>query len=379
MEECDHYLLFRTTTPGTLELRLNGGVGWSFDGRDVQAAIDEAVRLGAEVLEVSIHTLGGGVFPGWNIKAALEKCPIFTRGCNDGVVASMGTIILLSCKEVVARRSSLFMIHEASSYSAGTARQLRGDATMLDKVNKLLLDTYVKRSGKPAAQLAKMMADETWLTPDECLALGLIDSIVEGGDPTVVDQYLPMDAKAVNAALVGMVHGGGNAPKNKVIPKNSNDMALPKGVAAALNLHEGVDDATAEAAVQRIVSENGRLTKANKTLTGELADLRAAHEANQLAGLNAMIDTALAEGRIVATDREKYLNLGKIDADVLRDTLALRPKVSDLLNVKPSADLGATAGRETWNLVAWMKADPKGLENIRKTQPAVYAEIVSRK
>ncbi len=50
---------------------------------------------------------------------------------------------------------------------------------MLDKAKDRLVNRYVQRTGKPAAEIAAMMDDETWLNGEEALDGNFVDSLIE--------------------------------------------------------------------------------------------------------------------------------------------------------------------------------------------------------
>jgi hypothetical protein len=71
------------------------------------------------------------------------------------------------------------MIHDPSGLVMGTAEDMRSTAEALDKVKGSLIMGYAAKSGKPDAEIAALMAAETWLDAQDALALGLIDRIAE--------------------------------------------------------------------------------------------------------------------------------------------------------------------------------------------------------
>jgi hypothetical protein len=80
---------------------------------------------------------------------------------------------------VVMPQNAFLMIHDPSGLVMGTAEDMRSTAEALDKVKGSLIMGYAAKSGKPDAEIAALMAAETWLDAQDALALGLIDRIAE--------------------------------------------------------------------------------------------------------------------------------------------------------------------------------------------------------
>ena len=86
---------------------------------------------------------------------------------------------------------SLFMIHNAWTFTAGGADELRENANLLDKIDGELIDTYVsaiesngklinKSKEQTRAQVIEWVNNETWFTAKEALEVGFIQEVTEG-------------------------------------------------------------------------------------------------------------------------------------------------------------------------------------------------------
>lgn len=100
--------------------------------------------------------------------------------------------------------NTMMMIHNPWTwYASGNADELRDYADMLDKVATAMRKTYQARTGMDEEALKTMLATDTWLTAEECLANGFCDEIA---DPIPAPQAsfdisaLPDKAKAVYKA-----------------------------------------------------------------------------------------------------------------------------------------------------------------------------------
>jgi hypothetical protein len=97
----------------------------------------------------------------------------------DGLAASIASVIALSADEIVMASNAMMMIHDPWMDTSGSGEQLRKSAEVIDKVQKQILDIYVRRTGSDADTIRALMRDETWLDAAEAVALGFADHISE--------------------------------------------------------------------------------------------------------------------------------------------------------------------------------------------------------
>lgn len=157
-----------------------GDNGWG-DGMSAKHFGQELRDLG-DVSEISvfINSPGGSVWDGTAIFNTLRNHPARVTTYIDGLAASMASVIAMAGDEVVMRDNALFMIHNPWSIVIGDADEMRKAAGMLDKVKETIVTAYQGRSSLNDEELSELMNDETWMTADEALEWGFIDSVSEG-------------------------------------------------------------------------------------------------------------------------------------------------------------------------------------------------------
>ena len=142
-------------------------------------------------LEFLINSPGGDVFAGMTIASLIARRNGTTTTTAVGVAASIASIILLAGDKVQMDNRAFLMIHDAWSFSAGDATDLRKDAKLLDKISNQLAELYTKKIAannklingdydETKKEVRRMMRAETWLNADEAYKMGLIDEIVNG-------------------------------------------------------------------------------------------------------------------------------------------------------------------------------------------------------
>ena len=136
--------------------------------------------IDAKTIHLRINSPGGDVFEARTIATALKQCGKAVIAHIDGVCASAATYVALAASSVEMAQGSFFMIHQAWSGIIGNSAELRDLAALLDKVDDSIIADYVAKSGKDPGSIKEMMAAETWMTAQEALDFGFVDSVYDG-------------------------------------------------------------------------------------------------------------------------------------------------------------------------------------------------------
>jgi ATP-dependent Clp endopeptidase proteolytic subunit ClpP len=165
------------------EVLIFGDIGESWWGESVSAKdfIKEIAALDVETLYVRINTYGGSVSDGIAIYNALKRHPAKVITSNEGIAASIGSLILMAGDEVHMAENSLLMVHAPWGYAAGNAADMREFAAMLDTWSQAMASSYVAKTGKTLEEMLALLTDgvDHWYTADEALEMGFVDSITD--------------------------------------------------------------------------------------------------------------------------------------------------------------------------------------------------------
>ncbi len=129
-----------------------------------------------------INSPGGSVDSGFAIwdQVKMISSPVTTL--ITGLAASMGSILSLCAAKGrrFATPHSRIMIHQPSinGIIRGQATDLDIQAQEIQKTRKLLVDVYVKTTGKDAKTIDKAIDRDTWMTAEEARDFGLLDKVV---------------------------------------------------------------------------------------------------------------------------------------------------------------------------------------------------------
>lgn len=194
----------RADSPGVLDLYIYGDVEgdetdwWGDVIRESETSANyfrEALSQNPDTKQINIYinSQGGSVFEGTAIYNQLRRHPAHKTVYVDGFACSIASVIAMAGDEVVMPRNALMMIHNMWTIAIGNAAELRKAADDLDVINQAGREAYLAKAGDkltPEA-LAKMEDDETWLTAQECIDLGLADKLAdEDADMSKAPQVL---------------------------------------------------------------------------------------------------------------------------------------------------------------------------------------------
>jgi hypothetical protein len=79
--------------------------------------------------------------------------------------------------EIVMPENAMLMLHDPSGLVMGTATDMRGMAEALDRMKAGMVAAYRDKSSRSDAEIEALMRDETWLSAQEAVDLGLADRI----------------------------------------------------------------------------------------------------------------------------------------------------------------------------------------------------------
>jgi ATP-dependent protease ClpP protease subunit len=165
-------------------------VYWALRGKDIAQ------------INVFISSEGGECNEAFVIHDMLKGHPANVTCYLTGWCCSSATVIACAGDRVVMSRQCLYMIHKPSFFMfGGNEDTLLSGAEQLRKYQNIIVQVYARKTGMPVEGLNELVNAETWLEPDEALALGFVDEL---SDAIEVDFLLP--EKNANAAASNEQH-----------------------------------------------------------------------------------------------------------------------------------------------------------------------------
>ena len=131
-------------------------------------------------IQLYINSPGGSVTAGWAIYDTMHyiKCDVSTI-CM-GLAASMGAFLLAGGTKGkrMALPNAEIMIHQPSGGAKGQATEIKIVADMILKTRKRLNDELAKNTGQPIEVIEVDTERDNYMSAQEALEYGLIDSVI---------------------------------------------------------------------------------------------------------------------------------------------------------------------------------------------------------
>jgi ATP-dependent protease ClpP protease subunit len=164
------------------ELTLYDAVGydpWSGGGITAKDFAKQLKALGnPSTITLHVNSPGGDVFDGLSILNQLKQHPARVNVQIDGLAASIASVIAMAGESIAIAPSAMMMIHRAHGGAFGHASDMRQMADLLDKIDGQIAGVYAERSGRRAADFAKLMQADSWFTGEEAIRAKLADSLL---------------------------------------------------------------------------------------------------------------------------------------------------------------------------------------------------------
>ena len=329
-------------------------------------------------IRIHINSVGGSVVDGISVFSKIIDCPLPTECINDGLAASMGSIIWAAGNEIYMKDFALLMIH--NPFCEGGSSECNA---AIEAFKQQLKTIYVKRFGLSDGEIEDIMnckegEDGTFMTATQAVERGFItnDHIIE--TPSVVkNQILAAIKDTTDIAQIKAIFGL-MAPAIDEVTINEQNTNTTKSIAmekitviAALFGLTG-DKATAENVTSKInelkdkaaqfettnkaledtkaqlATAQAELTGAKtsiKNLTDDLeatkASLKKYEEAEAAANeakVNALIDKAVKDCKINKDERDIYIKMAQDNYELAENVLAKIPARDSLGNIISKAN-----------------------------------------
>jgi ATP-dependent Clp protease protease subunit len=164
----------------TREMFVYGQIGpadWGFIGAD--SIVEGLGMLGDGPISVRVNSPGGSVDEAVAAVENLRRHGGEVTVSVDALAASAATLFLVSGFKVTAAPRAMVMIHQPHTIAIGDAASMRKTADILDKYSETLVDAYAAKMDASRDEILAMVAEETWFTAKEALAIGLVDEVVD--------------------------------------------------------------------------------------------------------------------------------------------------------------------------------------------------------
>ncbi|MEG1492480.1 MAG: Clp protease ClpP, partial [Oscillospiraceae bacterium] len=176
--------------------------------KDVLSLIEKA---NGEKLEVYINSGGGSVFAGSEIYSALRDYEGQVEIHVVGIAASAASVIACASSSDISPTATL-MVHNPALRADGDFHDMDKTSKILQEVGKTIAAAYVAKTGMSEAEALKLMDNETWLTAEKAVEIGLIDAISK---PKNLQMVAAQDNVMLPLAVVEKIRNTVKPPLNE--------------------------------------------------------------------------------------------------------------------------------------------------------------------
>jgi ATP-dependent Clp protease protease subunit len=196
---------------GQTEMELYGVISeysWFDDDITPKKFKDDLYKMGGggPVL-LKIDSPGGDVIAASVMRSIMTEYPgeITTR--IDGMAASAAVIVAIAGQTVKIMDSAYMMIHDPAVVVFFAALDIEMLGKLRDDLRSIkdgIVPVYAARTGMDEGKIARMMANETWMSAREAVDYGFADEVIQGGQKA--------QNRFANVAFVNALHTYINVP-----------------------------------------------------------------------------------------------------------------------------------------------------------------------
>lgn len=332
-----------------------------------------------EPSEINIHinSGGGNCIDGISVFSMIQDCKIPTKTINDGIAASMASVIWSAGDEQYMRDYAILMIHNPFAESGANDAKTK---QVVEAFKKQLSVIYQKRFGLDETTVKDIMdgkegEDGTFMSATEAVEKGFVSESHVIETPQVIKDKIAATLNGVEnplsvsakigeiAAVFNQASHKTNNNQNVLSTQNPNKMKEGITVVAAILGLTG-EEATQEkvsASIKELLGIKGKyegmqtelakvkndLTEAQTKLAGKEAAVQNltknldeakaslkvyqdAEAAAKTARIEALVDDAIKACKISKESKDAWVNMAKADFDTAKTALDSIPAREDI-------------------------------------------------
>jgi ATP-dependent protease ClpP protease subunit len=256
----------------TAEVMIYGNIGDTWDSESVTAAafVRDLQNLDAKTLNVRINSIGGSVKDGLAIFNALQRHPATVDVYVDGMALSIASLIAMAGATVHIAENALMMVHAPWVLAAGSAKDLRDSADMLDKMATGMATSYAGKTGRKPEEMLALLTDgkDHWYTAAEAVEAGFADEITAAVEAKAQFDLSRFRGAPAAAAAFSSARSANMTPEELAAKAAADKAASDKAIADKAIADKAAADAAAAAAATALANaaKPGRTKEQNEEL-----------------------------------------------------------------------------------------------------------------
>ncbi len=304
----------------------NGNISYGISGN---AFANEILYLQdkCKSISVRINSIGGSVLEGYSIVSAILKSKVPCNTYIDGLAASISGVIAMAGKKCYMMDYGTLMLHNPSGME---------DKEVLGLVKNTLVTILQNRTDLDSDNINTMMDSETWLSANECLSRGMIDSIVSSG------KKIKMPTN--NLEEMAFCYNQLINPKNEIMEDKNAELIKSKDA--------------------EIAELNSQLEALKKEISDKLESEKLEKATELVTKFN------------VIEDKDSLIELAKNNYDTVEKLLSKVGTVMNAVKVFDAANVIEEEEEESYSEL--QKNNPKKLQDMYVNEPEKFKELLNK-
>lgn len=162
-----------------------------------------------DALTMFINSPGGSVTDGWAIIDVMEASRVKISTVAMGCIASMGVSIFIAGTKGmrVMTPKTATMTHQFSAAFYGKQHELIAARKFHDHLEQQFIEHFMRhtRMDEKTIRDVLLRPSDTWLTPQECLELGICDEIRDPWDVQDIPEEKPKKSRSKKAKAESVI------------------------------------------------------------------------------------------------------------------------------------------------------------------------------
>ena len=304
------------------------------------AMLAQAEASGEKRVAVRINSGGGNWQEGQTMYDLLKASALKVDTYCVGLVASAATLPFMAGNKRFISAHAKLMIHNCASQVSGGIEDLKNGINQQQAINDSMAQLYATASGQTVEKCAELMAATTYLTAEQAVALGFATAIIDD-DKKAQAPPADMPTASLHSYYANLLSTADM--KNLLIPifaaagmltvtASTSDADVATAVQAAFTEKDKAKKEAADAQAA-LATATAALTAAEKKVSDlEEADTKAKAE-QATAAVTALVDGAIASGKITASLKDTYTTLATANLASTTAVLDAIPARGSLANV----------------------------------------------
>lgn len=313
----------------------------------VRSIVDDYLNKGITVVDVYLNSTGGNCFEATEMVNDLKRLP--KVNLTIGAIAASAATYFMTQFPSAAYSNSQFMIHRPKLGTYGDIVSIKADLKLLENTTEIYKTAYSLKMNKTVEQIEEYFAvGDYWMTANEALALGLLDTIIDQNETVTAESILILEAVA--------------APIIPKIINEKNQTMDRKILISRLKLSADATDAEIEIAMTAL-----------EKLAGKSETLEANAKATLEAKAKELVANAILNKKITADLQENYLKLANADFEgtkTILDAMQGVVKASEEIDTDPSA-----SSCEKWTMEDYQEKNPDALLEMMTNEPEKFKKL----